>query len=308
MTHWLIAEISGGAFLIVLVPLAWVTLPPGWPARKVALTGVIALVAWRPAPPPAACFDSWILDVGQGLAVAIQTHREVTLYDTGIAWRGGGSSAEQIIVPFLKSRGISRIDRLVVSHSDLDHSGGVDVLHNQVEVGFTIFGEPPPGDSWRCVAGQTWWSGAVRFEILHPPMPSDVSGNDASCVLRVSAGPHALLLTGDIEFGVERQLVQRRAALGADVAIVPHHGSLTSSSVPFIDSVRADVAIVSAAHANRWGFPKEQVVERWQASGAELLATAQAGAVYLRVCAADGIVELRREREERRRFWHADSQ
>lgn len=306
MGHWSLAAISGGAFLVLLVPLAWVALPPGWPARRVAVLGVIALVAWKPPLPPAGCFDSWVLDVGQGLAVAIQTRHAVALYDTGIAWRGGSSSAEQVIVPFLRSRGIARIDRLIVSHSDLDHSGGVAVLGDELHVGLSVFGEPPAGDGWQCAAGQTWWSGAVRFEMLHPPMPRVVDGNDASCVLRVSAGPHALLLTGDIESGVERDLVRQRAGLGADVVIVPHHGSLTSSSVPFIDSVGADVAVVSAAHANRWGFPKRQVVDRWQTRGAELLTTARAGAVYLRICAADGVVELRREREERRRFWHAD--
>jgi competence protein ComEC len=307
MGHWSLAALSGGAILLVLVPLAWVVLPPGWPARRVAVLGVIAVVAWKPPPPPAGCFDTWVLDVGQGLAVAIETRHALSLYDTGIAWRGGGSSAEQVIVPFLRSRGIVRIDRLVVSHSDVDHSGGVGVLRDQFDVDFTIFGEPPPGDAWGCSAGQSWWSGAVWFELLHPPAPLEVDGNDASCVLRVSAGPHALLLTGDIEAGVERDLVQRRARLGADVAVVPHHGSLTSSSVPFVNSVRADVAIVSAAHANRWGFPKQQVVERWQGGGAALLTTARAGAVYLRICAAGGVVELRREREERRRFWHADS-
>lgn len=305
--HFRLVEIRGTASLILLVPLAWIVLPPGWPARRIAVLGALAIVCWKPDPAPQGCFDTWVLDVGQGLAVVIQTGQGVVLYDTGMAWQSGGSIAQQVITPFLQSRGLSRIDRLVISHSDLDHSGGLNALEQDFDIGHTIVGEPLADTvAWRCIAGQGWWQGAVHFEMLHPLARHDATGNDASCVLRVSAGPHSLLLTGDIEAAAERDLVQRRARLGADVVVVPHHGSLTSSSVPFVDSVHPDVAIVSSAYANRWGFPKDAVVERWQASGAAVLNTARDGAVYLRTCAADGLVELRREREERRRFWHAD--
>ena len=304
--HFYLADFSVASMSLVLLPMAWVLLPPGWPGRWLAMLSILAIVAWRPAPPPPACFDSWVLDVGQGLAVAIETRAGMSLYDTGMAWRGGGSAAQQVITPFLRSRGVRRLDRIIVSHSDLDHSGGLAVLRQAFPVEHVIVGERlHEQEGWQCATGQNWWSGAIRFEVLHPAGAGE--GNDASCVLRVSAGQHALLLTGDVEVAGERALLQRRAALGADVAIVPHHGSLTSSSVPFVDSVHAEVAIVSAAHANRWGFPKERVVARWQDVGAEVLTTGASGAVYLRICAAGGITKLRREREERRRFWHAGS-
>jgi competence protein ComEC len=306
LAHFHLADFSGAAVLLLCLPLLWVLLPPGWPGRWLAVLSIASIVLWKPPPPPAACFDSWVLDVGQGLAVAIQTREETFLYDTGMAWRKGGSAAEQTITPFLRSRGVRRIDRLIVSHADLDHSGGLAVLAREFDVGHVIVGEMGVSDdALQCAVGQNWWSGAIRFEVLHPANMQE--GNDASCVLRVSAGPYALLLTGDIEAAAERALLRRRATLGAEVVLVPHHGSLTSSSVPFVDSVHAEVAIVSAAYANRWGFPKQAVVARWQASGAVILDTGTAGAVYLRICAAVGITELRRERQARRRFWHATS-
>jgi competence protein ComEC len=304
---WTLPRFRGGAALLLLLPLAWVLLPPSWPGRQLAGLGIVAILCWKPAPPPPGCFDAWTLDVGQGLAVVVQTPREIVLYDTGMAWRGGGNAVEQVVGPFLESRGIDAVDRLVVSHADLDHSGGASVLHERFAVGPMLVGEALPGiEAWQCVRGQSWWSGAIHFEVLHPDAGEPASGNNASCVLRVSAGAYAMLLTGDIETRAERALLQREARLGADVVIVPHHGSTTSSSMPFVDSVSPVVAIVSASYRNRWGLPKEVIVDRWQAVGAELLNTATSGAVYLRVCAAEGIVTVREERRERRRFWHAE--
>jgi competence protein ComEC len=301
-----LAELQGGALGLLLLPLAWVALPRGWPGRHVAVLGAVVILCWKPAAPPAACFDTWVLDVGQGLAVVIQSGDDVTLYDTGMAWRGGSSAAEQVVLPFLEARGIERISRLVVSHADLDHSGGVQPLRLALDIEHIIVGERLPGvRGWSCRAGQGWWSGAIHFELLHPPGSERPAGNDASCVLRVAAGPHALLLAGDVEAAAERALLQSSGNLGADVVIVPHHGSLTSSSVPFVDAVSPRVAVVSAAHANRWGFPRAPVVDRWQAIGAELLSTARDGAVFTRICASEGLVEVRTERERRRRFWHA---
>ena len=302
-----LAQFTGVVSTLLLLPLAWVILPRGWPGRGVACIGIASILLWRPAAPPADCFDAWILDVGQGLAVVIRTRNDILLYDTGVAWRGGGTAAEQLIEPFLESRGIGRIDGLFVSHDDLDHSGGAARVLQTLMPRFVLAGEPlASAPSRPCVAGATWWSGAVRFAIVHPPAGAGEEGNDASCVVRVSVGPYALLLTGDIEAPAERRILQRRMPLGATVAVVPHHGSRTSSSTPFVDSVNPLVAIVSAAHANRWGFPEPGVVARWEAVGAIVLNTARDGAVRLRLCASEGIVSTDRERERRRRFWHAE--
>lgn len=302
-----LARLVGPARVLLVLPLAWVLMPRGWPGRGIAGIGVIALVLWRPASPPADCFDTWVLDVGQGLAAVIQTRRDVLLYDTGMAWRGGGSAAENVIEPFLTARGIRHIDGLIVSHGDLDHSGGAVRIAARLKPRFVIAGEPLRETRSRpCKAGMTWWSGAVRFAVLHPSSPHRAEGNDASCVLRVSVGPYSLLLTGDIERPAERQLLRSRHPVGAEVAVVPHHGSATSSSAAFVDSVSPVVAIVSAAHANRWDFPRDSVVRRWEAVGATVLGTADSGAISVRLCATQGIVFTQRERERRRRFWHAE--
>jgi competence protein ComEC len=303
-----LARIQGIAWLFVWVPLAWVILPRGWPGRRIAVLGILAIVMWKPVATPVDCFDAWVLDVGQGLAVTVQTRTGVLLYDTGMAWRGGGSVADQVVLPFLRSRRIDQIDWLVVSHSDLDHSGGVPVILNEMSVGEVMVGESLGlVHERRCAFGQGWASGGIRFDVLHPGGLGGHEGNASSCVLRVSAGPHSLLLTGDIEALSERELVQTRAPLAADIAIVPHHGSVTSSTVPFIDSVYPDFAVVSAGHGNRWGFPKEPVVERWEAMGAEVLNTASSGALYFRVCADEGVTKMLGERTRRRRFWHAET-
>ena len=301
-----LAELQGAAVMLILLPIAWVLLPRGWPGRRVALLGVISIVLWRPAPPPPGCFDTWVLDVGQGLAVTVQTHEDVMLYDTGIAWRGGGSIAEHSIVPFLRSRGMNRIAWLVISHDDLDHSGGLAAVRDAFAVGKVMAGESlQAGADQPCRAGQRWLSAGVAFDVLHPPTAATSKGNASSCVLRVSTGPHGLLLTGDIEAQSEYWLLEHGGLLASQVAVVPHHGSKTSSIAPFVDTVRPEYAIVSAGYANRWGFPKPRIVERWQQAGAKVLTTATSGAVHFRMCAAAGVANMSEERQKSRRFWHA---
>jgi competence protein ComEC len=296
----------GFALLVVIMPALWAILPQGWPGRRVALLAVVGLLLHAPRPPNQSCFDAHVLDVGQGLATMVQTRRSTLLFDTGVSYRGGGSVAERVIVPLLKSKAIKRIDHLVVSHSDNDHSGGVRAVHEYAEIGATYVGETPRQSdlpSSPCVAGQNWETDGVHFRFLHPHPETLHEGNDSSCVLLISVGPYGLLLTGDIEAEAEREILDRNGPVVVDAVVVPHHGSLTSSGVAFVDAVSPLVAIVSAGYGNRWGFPKERVVMRWRAAGAEVLDTATSGAISLRLCAAGGLQDLRRDRYERRRFW-----
>jgi competence protein ComEC len=305
-----VAEVGGYGYLAVLLPIAWVVLPKGWPGRPVALLAVVALLLRAPEPPGRACVDAHVLDVGQGLAVVLQTRRSTLVFDTGVSFRGGGSVAEHVVVPFLKSRGIRRVDRLIVSHADIDHSGGVRPIHEYAEVGAMFVGEPLRDNelpSSACAAGQSWTIDDVNFRILHPQRASPRAGNNSSCVVLVEVGGHGLLLTGDIEADAERELIEENGLIPVDVVLVPHHGSLTSSSAAFVDAVSPLVAIVSAGYGNRWGFPKERVSLRWQAAGAEMLNTATAGSISLRLCAADGLRAVRMDRYERRRFWRDDA-
>jgi competence protein ComEC len=155
-----------------------------------------------------------------------------------------------------------------------------------------------------CVSGDGWRYDGIEFEFIHPQTDSRHDGNDASCVLMIAAGAHRVLLTGDIERPVEDELVRNGALAAVDALIVPHHGSRTSSSLPFVRALNPSLAIVPAGYGNRWGFPKKEIVERWQAAGATVHATSTSGAVHMRLCEVGGVVSLTRHRELRRRIWH----
>ncbi len=157
----------------------------------------------------------------------------------------------------------------------------------------------------RCIAGQTWqWDGVV-FEMLHPGKTDRVlTDNNLSCVLKITGVGGSTLLTGDIETEAEAMLIARKGAdLAADILQVPHHGSTSSSSAAFLDTVDADIAIVSAGYRNRWGFPKPQVLARYRVRDIEVLETTCNGAITLAVTAT-GIRVKERFRPDRGRYWH----
>jgi competence protein ComEC len=299
--------VAGTAWLYLFLAVAWVVLPPAWPGRWIALLGVIALFLHEPSRPPEDCADVDVLDAGQGLAVFVQTRSSDVLYDTGPGFRNGGSAAETQVLPFLASRGVKRLDVLVISHGDLDHSGGTEAVVADLEPRRTYTSEPLDNSrllTEACRAGQLWQSDGTEFHFLHPPAGTFPEGNDASCVLMIATGEHRLLLTGDIERLAESWLVQHGDLPTVDVVVVPHHGSRTSSSLPFVRALSPKLAIVSASFGNRWGFPKPDVVERWSAAGARVLDTASAGAVSMRLCAGAGMTRLKRHRTDARRPWH----
>ncbi len=300
-----IPAVSGLAWLcIALLPL-YVVLPAGWPVRHASWAGVLALLLWQPAGPPRGCTDVTVLDVGQGLAVVVRTGNRTLLYDSGPAFRDGSSAARYVVLPFLASAGIDRIDRLVVSHGDLDHAGGVADIDSALQVDELLSGEPLAVDAARrCHDGMAWYWGATRFTILHPQRGTAYRGNNASCVLLIETGDQKTLLTGDIESAVEAELVRSRRMPRVDVVTVPHHGSRTSSLAAFVRSLSPQYAIVSAAYANQWGFPKPDVVARWRASGSIVLDTASSGAIHVRQCDSSAASHVERYRRVARRIWH----
>jgi competence protein ComEC len=300
-----IPAISGTAWITIGVPLLWVTLPPGWPCRLLLVPALLALGLHVPARPDNACADIDVLDVGQGLSIVVTTRSKTVIFDTGPAYRSGSNAAESLVLPFLEKRGIDSVDTLIVSHADLDHAGGVESLLAGVKVRDLRAGEPlTTGAERRCIAGDHWQSDGIRFSFVHPLPDSEFRGNDASCVLLIEAGNYRALLTGDIERPAEAGLARAGSLPAVDVVIVPHHGSRTSSSPAFVAALKPTVAIVSASHGNRWGFPKDDVVGRWQAAGAEVLGTAESGAISMRLCGQGGLVSLTRQRDRKRRIWH----
>ncbi len=301
-----VADLTGASMLLSLTTLAWVLLPPGWPGRGLAWLGLLAVVMYVPQRPPAGCVRVDVLDVGQGLAVLATTRASVLLYDTGPAYRNGGSAAESVLRPFLAARRISHLDHLVISHGDLDHAGGIGALRQAVSIGRILTGEALAGapQALPCHRGRAWRVDQVHFEFQYPSGISDVSGNNASCVLRISAGGHSVLLTGDIEGEAEAELLQNTRLQPADVVVVPHHGSRTSSGRALVGALRPTLAIVSAAHGNRWDLPDAEVRARWRDAGAEWLTTAEDGAISVSLCEQGGLSGVTRWRHRLRRIWH----
>ena len=141
------------------------------------------------------------------------------------------------------------------------------------------------------------------MEILHPAAGTGYRGNNASCVLRISQGRYTLLLTGDIEKTVEQELLsEMRGKLHADVLVAPHHGSMTSSTPAFIDAVNPAAVLFATGYRNRFGFPKQDIISRYQSRGIVTLETDRSGALEVESSAAG--LKISRYRELHRRFWN----
>lgn len=297
---------AAGLCAAVLAILPW-----PWRLRVLALPLIWPLL-WPPLErPQAGRFELVAVDVGQGTAVLVRTRHHVLLYDSGPRYSRDSDAGERALWPLLRSRGETHLDAMVLSHRDLDHTGGAATLLRRARVAQTITSleDGHPLRSMmprhrRCEAGQSWeWDG-VRFELLWPVIDRyDSAGkpNTLSCVLRVSGRDGRALLTGDIERLQELQLAATRAAdLGADVLLVPHHGSKTSSTDVFIDAVRPRIAVFQAGYRNRFGHPAPVVVERYRSRDMAIVSSAECGAWTWRSGELQGVCE----RERRRRYWH----
>ncbi|RXV71276.1 DNA internalization-related competence protein ComEC/Rec2 [Burkholderia stabilis] len=301
---------------LACVGVAWALMPRGWPLRWAAPLTWLPLVAPAADAPPPGGFRLTVLDVGQGASVLVETARRTLLFDAGPGAESTHAGA-RIVAPALRSRGIAVIDALVLSHAHADHTGGVPAVYAVADVRQLLAGIPPKSGLWRdataagvadrlpCVAGQRWtWDGVV-FTMLWPDGgPGTGSSNGQSCVLRIDAGGTSALLTGDIEAPAERRLVDTaRDALAAQILVVPHHGSRTSSVEPFLDSVGPRVAVFPVGYRNRFGHPHRSVLARYEARGIPLPRTDRDGAVRFDVAPADGGFAFERHRDGQRRYW-----
>lgn len=300
---WWLPESHGAALPLALLGAFWLMLPRGVPGKPLALLLWLPLL-WpdRELPKPGEA-ELVVIDVGQGLSVLVRTSRHALLYDAGPAVEDGFDAGERAVVPALHALGVARLDRLVVSHGDNDHAGGVDAVRRVVPVGESLAPEGAPVDvDGPCRSGQSWeWDG-VRFRFLHPTPYFPYLANEASCVLRVETRNGAALLTGDIGEVIERELVRREpAAVRADVVLAAHHGSGGSSDPAFVAATAARLVLISNGYRNRFGHPKPHIVARWRQAGAEVLSTETGGA--LRVWLENGGLAVRERRHARPRLW-----
>ncbi|HUF20476.1 MAG TPA: DNA internalization-related competence protein ComEC/Rec2 [Burkholderiales bacterium] len=299
---------------LALAGAAWMLLPRGFPARWLGL--VVLAPLFLITPPHPAVGELWltVLDVGQGTAVVARTRGHALLFDAGPAFSASMDAGERFVVPYLRGEGVRRLDAMLVSHDDTDHSGGAVAVLSALPV-TRLWSSLPQTHaahgyatiSERCVHGQAWEWDSVRFEVLHPQAASynesRLRDNDRSCVLRISSAHGTVLIPGDIESRSEQDLLRDpRAVLAADILVAPHHGSRTSSSDKFIAAVRPRHVVFTVGHRNRFGHPHPQVVARYRSHGVQLHRTDVAGAVTFRL-AANG-TEIRHWRAQAPRFWH----
>ncbi len=298
-----------------MVGVAWLVAPAGVPGRCLGWVWMLPAILLLPESPAPERFRATILDVGQGLAAVVQTNRHALLFDAGPKFGETSDAGVRIIVPNLRAMGVGALDKLVVSHSDTDHSGGamsvVDAiptasLLSSLEADNPIVGRFATGLSVRCVAGQAWTWDGVSFEVLWPdPTIYDdpnAKPNDHSCVLRVASPKLSLLLTGDIEARDEARLLIDAAALRSDVVVAPHHGSRTSSTTAFLLAVSPSVVAFTQGYRNRFGHPRKDVVQRYRDVGARILRSDADGAMVVEDT-PDGL-RVATAREARRRYFH----
>ncbi len=310
-----VAAPSTAALVACVVAVAVLLAPMRIALRELAFAGLLPMLGASTHPPPSGAIRIVALDVGQGSAVLVEVPGRRLLYDAGPAYGGDSEAGARVILPYLRARGIDRVDAIVVSHLDTDHSGGLPSLLRGLRFDW-IAGSLPADHAARnadrpfreCLRGHSWRWGEVMFEVLHPGVekPRGVRSptNASSCVLRIVAPAATLLLTGDLEAGQERSLIERFGAdrLHADLLLVPHHGSNTSSSARFLAAVSPRHAIAQSGYRNRFRHPADRVVDRYRAAGVELLRNDRDGAITIEYVPG-AAPRVSRSRVDDRRYW-----
>lgn len=239
------------------------------------------------------------LDVGRGDAILVEGRDSAILVDGGWGIAGGADLGRSIVLPALRALGVERLDVVVATHADLDHSGGLSSVLEGFPVGELWLpagrrdefvdlvgvaasrGVPVREQTARAASTRV---GDLEVEVLWPPANGDGRGrNDSSLVLRIEAEGTRILLTGDIGEAVERALLASRIDLRADVLKLPHHGSRESSTLSFLEAVGAEIALLSAPCSTRSRLPTREVFERAQRVGLPVWWTGRDGAVSVQM-------------------------
>lgn len=258
-----------------------------------------------------------VLDVGQGLSVVVQTATHTMLYDAGPKYTEQSDAGSRIAVPFLHAEGVKGLDGFVVSHNDIDHSGGMPSVLALMPVKWLDSSFTPEIETaaslnkMPCFTGQSWVWDNVQFEMLHPTYESYdnemLKDNNRSCVLKITSQAGSMLLTGDIEKEAERDLINiDPEKLKSDVMTVPHHGSKTSSTPDFIAVVQPSVSVSTTGYLNRFGHPKPVIVERYEATNSMMYRSDYDGALEVSFVSNlnhKNEIKLASWRSQYKRYW-----
>ena len=295
--------------LAVLAVVGGVLLVQRWPwvIRSAGLLLIWPVLVWSPPRPLAGAFDLTALDVGQGSAILMRTATRSLLFDTGPRQGAHSDAGDRVIVPYLRAQG-ERLDAVVVSHGDSDHAGGMAaVARAQPQARWLAsFAQE---DERRCVAGQHWTWDGVYFEVMHPwaqdygpEGQALLDDNAMSCVLRVVSadGHESAWLTGDIDAEREVRLSMAFPQLKATVLVAPHHGSRTSSSPVWLNTLEPRHVIIQAGYRNAFGHPSVAVLDRYRQRGIPWATSAACGAITWQ---SDRPDEMGCWRQQSPRYW-----
>ena len=290
-------------FALACAGSVWMIMPAGMPARWAGVLPIAAMLFWQQPSLPHGTFRATVLDIGQGSAMVVETASRTLIYDAGPRF------AASVIKGFLRGKGLQHLDLLMISHDDYDHSGGAAELLAAYAAPLSS-SLPPSHPAVRqatthqpCTAGQAWQWDGVAFAVLHPPPQTvDLPDNAMSCVLKISSGKTALLLTGDIPGSIENDLAAAGTPLPAEVLLASHHGSNSSSTAKFLAAVSPRAVLFSIGANNRYGHPNIEVLARARAIGAKIYRTDQHGAIIIDADAHGTRIHTLRT-DQPRRYW-----
>jgi competence protein ComEC len=291
---------------LAITGILWFVAPKGIPARWLGGCLVLPLVfpVTDQLKPGEAKLT--LLDVGQGLSVVIQTANHTLVFDTGAKYSQRYDSGSNVLIPFLRFHHINKVDTLIVSHGDNDHIGGAYSLMEGMQVKKVISSVPDKlidYDPVTCIAGQQWFWDGIEFLILSPGENFFDSENDNSCVLLVTTETGKFLLTGDIEKPAENWLVATYGKkLQAEVLIAPHHGSKSSSSFAFLEQVKPKIVLFPVGYLNRFGFPHQEIEERYRLRGVQLFKVAKTGAISVKL--GRRLTKIETWRDKHGKYWN----
>lgn len=246
------------------------------------------------------------IDVGQGDSIFIQTpfHQENILIDTGgkidfkkEKWAvktKQRANADYSVIPYLKSKGVKYLDKVLISHGDMDHCGDLLVINEKIPIHALYF---PVGTENKAVFRQminrlkktgtkcypvlagTSISSSISLKIL-APKNSGTGENKDSMVIYTKVAGKRFLFTGDLEKEGEQQLIKQFSALKVDVLKVGHHGSKTSSDPLFIQTIRPIDGIISCGRNNKFKHPHEETIAALAKEDVAIFQTDKNGMIY----------------------------